>query len=138
MAIPDAGQGDWRDSEIRSYVVLWDATYDVGMFLQQFFISLLRSVFYPRQEQLQVGMETVYESFLIYKSQRRVIIDKFVKVVSFYGCQFSRFYAFQVEKTWRAFVKAFKRSYEIPFKEELESNVFPFIVEEQPQAAFVD
>ncbi len=74
-------------------------------------------------------MKTVYEFFFIQLSQRQIIVDLVVKILSFYSCEFRRFDTLQIEKTRRALIQAVEGSHKISLEEKLESNVFPLIVE---------
>ena len=76
--------------------------------------------------------------FFIRLSPQWVVFDNGVKIIPFYRSDFGRLNALQVEKARRALIQAIKRSDKIPSKKELKSNVFPIVIEKQPQTTFTD
>ncbi len=71
---------------------------DIRIFFEQFFIPLLRSVLYSRQEQLLIGMKTVDEPFFILLSKQGIMLDEVVKIVSFDSLYLCRFDTFQKKR----------------------------------------
>ena len=64
-AISDAGQRNGSYAKIRSYIMLGHPLNNIGIFLQQFFVSLLRSILDTGQEEMLVKAEPFYNFLFI-------------------------------------------------------------------------
>lgn len=105
---------------------------------QQFLVTLLRRVPDARQEELLVTVEAVDQFLLISTSEPGTLFDEPVKIIPAHGQELGRLDALQREQTGLAPVHTVERGHEVPFEEELESDVLPVIPEKQAQAAFTD
>ena len=135
---PYAGERHRSDSEPGDDVVLRHPTDDFRAGPQQFLVTLLRRVPDARQEELLVTVEAVDQFLLISTSEPGTLFDEPVKIIPAHGQELGRLDALQREQTGLAPVHAVERGHEVPFEEELESDVLPVIPEKQAQAAFTD
>ena len=92
---------------------------------QQFLVTLLRRVPNARQEELLVTVEAVDQFFLVSPSEPGTLFDEPVKIIPAHGQELGRLDALQREQTGLAPVHAVERGHEVPFEEELESDVLP-------------
>lgn len=115
--------------------MLRNAPDDIGIFAQEFLVSLLWSIPYPGQKQLLIGMETVYQLFFVLLPEQGIMLYEAEEIIPLDDLHFRRFYAFQEEKAGRTFVQTVEGSYKISFEEKLESNVLSLMIEKQSQAA---